>query len=73
VARRIDAVVSIMKYGNLIIGKRVTVNAPYRHSHGWHGVIDGFSEEVPGQVRVRVRFSEQNLLMTFQPTELVEP
>jgi hypothetical protein len=55
------------------IGDRVKINAKNRHSHGWRGTVDGFSEEVPGVVRVCVMFERvgQRLLMTFEPTELV--
>jgi hypothetical protein len=54
-------------------GDRVTINSPNRNSHGWRGIVDGFSEEVPGHIRVRVLFERRGtrLLMTFQPGELV--
>jgi hypothetical protein len=57
------------------IGDRVTVNARNRNSHGWNGVIDGFSEEVPGILRIVVLFerAHQKILMTFQSKELLRP
>jgi hypothetical protein len=55
------------------IGDQVTINSKNRNSHGWRGVVDGFSEDVPGIIRVVVLFERfhSRILMTFQPTELV--
>jgi len=51
------------------VGDTVRVNAKHRHTHGRRGVVDGFSEEVPGALRGRVKFAD--LLMTFQPSDLI--
>jgi hypothetical protein len=55
------------------IGDQVTVNAKNRNSHGWHGTVDGFTEDVPGIIRVVVLFERfhSRILMTFHPAELV--
>ena len=55
------------------VGDRVTINSKNRNSHGWKGVVDGFDQEVPGIVRVRVMFDRRGaqLVMTFDPGELV--
>ena len=60
---------STMTAAGFTVGDMVRVTAKNRHSHGRRGVVDGFSEEVPGVFRVRVSFS--GLLMTFQPHELL--
>lgn len=50
------------------LGDLVVVNARNRNSHGWRGVVDGFSDESP--VRVQVRF-DNGRVITFHPNELV--
>lgn len=56
------------------VGDVVRIISKNRNSDGWRGVVDGFSQEVPGVIRIRVAFERtgaQRLLMTFQPTEVV--
>lgn len=58
------------------VGDKVVVNARSRSSHGWCGNVDGFSEEVPGILRIVVLFERDHgakrILMTFKPKELMK-